>query len=162
VRSSEARGATWSEIDLDNAVWTIPAARMKTKKAEHRVPLSDEAVALLRALPRMQDCDLVFPNTQNKQFSDMALSALLKRMDVNATPHGFRSSFRDWAAECTGAPHEVAEMALAHQIPSAVERAYRRGDLFAKRRHLMDAWGAFCAGRAPVTGEVTPMRKASA
>ena len=158
VRSSEARGAIWDEIDLDNAVWTIPAARMKTKKAEHRVPLSPAAVALLRDLPRLKDVDLVFPSSQNKQMSDMALSALLKRMEVEATPHGFRSSFRDWSAECTGVANEVCEQALAHQIPSSVERAYRRGDLFAKRRHLMDSWAAFCGGRVPVSGEVVPMR----
>ena len=158
VRSSEARGATWDEIDLDNAVWTIPAERMKTKKAEHRVPLSDDAETLLRGLPRMKDCDLVFPSTQNKQMSDMALSALMKRMEVNATPHGFRSSFRDWAAECTGFANEVCEQALAHAIPSGVERAYRRGDLFSKRRYLMQSWSDYCAGRAPVSGEVVPMR----
>jgi integrase len=147
VRSGEARGAVWSEVDLDNAVWVIPETRMKVKDGEHRVPLSDDAIALLRALPRHEGTDLMFPNTQGGAFSDMALSSLLKRMKVDATPHGFRSSFRTWASECTDYPREVCEQALAHKIPSATEAAYRRGDLFAKRRRLMADWAAFCGGR---------------
>jgi len=148
TRSGEVRGARWSEIDLDKRLWTIPAERMKAQRA-HIVPLSDDAVTLLKNLPRLvTDYDLVFPAPRGGEFSDMALSALLKRMNVDATVHGFRSTFRDWCAERTGHPHEVAEMALAHVIPSAVERAYRRGDLLVKRTQLMADWARF-VGSSP-------------
>jgi integrase len=144
ARSGEVRGATWSEIDLDEAVWTVPAERMKAGR-EHRVPLTPSAVALLKALPRMAGTDHVFVAARGGRLSDMTLTAVLRRMGVDAVPHGFRSTFRDWAAECTNHAREVAEMALAHTIENKVEAAYRRGDLFTKRRRLMEDWAAFCA-----------------
>ena len=163
TRSGEVRGATWSEIDLDAATWIIPAARMKAGK-EHRVPLSKQAIAVLKAQPRIAGTDLVFPGKKdNKPLSDMALTALTRRMGVDAVPHGFRSTFRDWAAERTNFPNHVAEMALAHAISDKVEKAYRRGDLLAKRTQLMSAWAAFCDRPVTTTGgEVVPMRKKSA
>jgi len=156
VRSGEARGATWAEFDLEARVWTVPASRMKAKK-DHRVPLSDDAVALLEALPRMEGSPYVFTASRGGKLSDMALTAVLRRMEVDAVPHGFRSTFRDWCAEFTNYPHEVAEMALAHTISSAVERAYRRGDLFDKRRQLMADWSAFLKLPA-AAGDVVPLR----
>jgi integrase len=142
ARSGEVRGATWSEIDLGAMVWVVPAERMKAQK-EHRVPLSAPAVALLKALPRMAGTDLVFPASRGGALSDMTLSAVLRRMKVPAVPHGFRSTFRDWVSERTNHPNEVAEMALAHTIESKTEAAYRRGDLFEKRRVMMEEWAAF-------------------
>lgn len=148
TRSGEVRGATWDEIDLQEGIWTIPAARMKAKK-EHRVPLSDAALKLLGELPRMEGIDLVFPTPRGKKpLSDNTLTAVLKRMEVPVTAHGFRSTFRDWCAEHTEFPAEVAEMALAHTIKNKVEAAYRRGDLFEKRRELMATWSAFCAAKS--------------
>jgi integrase len=141
ARSGEVRGATWAEIDLADAIWTIPAERMKAKR-EHRVALNAEAVALLKAQP--QTGDLVFPNTKGSMLSDMAVSSVLKRMQrTDITAHGFRSTFRDWCSEKTNYPREVCEMALAHTIPDKVEAAYRRGDLFEKRRRLMREWGKY-------------------
>lgn len=148
ARSGEVRGATWDEIDLGAAVWTVPAERMKAGR-EHRVPLSAPALDLLRALPRISGCPLVFPSSRNGPLSDMTLTATLRRMNVDAVPHGFRSTFRDWAAERTNYPAEVAEMALAHAIGDKVEAAYRRGDLFDKRRRMMDDWAAFLASVEP-------------
>ena len=142
ARSGEVRGATWPEIDLAAKVWTVPAARMKAGK-EHRVPLSPAAIKLLKALPRIDDNDLVFPAPRGGQLSDMTLTAVLRRMKVEAVPHGFRSTFRDWSAEATSYPNHVCEMALAHVVGNAVEAAYRRGDLFEKRRRLMDEWATF-------------------
>ncbi len=144
ARSGEVRGATWSEIDLKAHEWRIPGDRMKAGR-EHRVPLSEAAVALLGALPRVVDNDLVFPAARGGQLSDMTLTAVLRRMKVDAVPHGFRSTFRDWAAERTNYPGDLAEMALAHAISDKVEAAYRRGDLFEKRRKMMNDWAAFCA-----------------
>ena len=144
ARSGEVRGAIWSEIDLDGATWTIPAARMKAGR-EHRVPLSPAAVKLLESLPRGNKADLVFPAPRGSMLSDMSLTAVLRRMEVPAVPHGFRSTFRDWASERTNYPNEVCEMALAHAIGDKVEAAYRRGDLFEKRRHMMNDWAAYCA-----------------
>lgn len=158
TRSGEARGATWAEIDLTANVWTIPASRMKSNKI-HRVPLSPVAKALLEALPRIAGTDFVFPAANGGMLSDMTLSAVLRRMDVAAVPHGFRSTFRDWAAEWTSYPNEVCEMALAHTIRSDVEAAYRRGDLFDKRTRLMNDWAAFLAIVQP-KGNVTPIRSA--
>jgi integrase len=143
ARSGEVRGATWAEIDIDRRVWTVPAGRMKAKK-EHKVPLSELAVAQLRALPREEGTDLVFASAKGTPLSDMALTAVLRRMNVDAVPHGFRSTFRDWTSERTSFPREVAEMALAHKIENKVEAAYRRGDLLAKRAQLMEAWAKFC------------------
>ena len=125
-----------------NRVWTIPASRMKAGQ-EHRVPLSDAAMRLLQEQPRFEGCALVFPGTNGGPISDMTLTACLRRMKVLVTAHGFRSTFRDWCAERTGFPAEVAEMALAHAVSNAVEAAYRRGDLFEKRRDMMQAWAKF-------------------
>lgn len=145
TRSGETREAVWSEFDLDKAVWTIPAARMKAKKP-HRVPLPDRCLAILEqaaTLKRKGD-DLVFPGTKaGKPLSDMTLSKLMKDLDIGAVPHGFRSSFRDWAGEQTHHPREVIEFALAHVIKDKAEAAYARSDLFEKRRLLMKDWASF-------------------
>lgn len=142
ARSGEVRGARWGEIDLDAALWAVPAVRMKAGK-EHKVPLSPQAIALLRRLPRLEETDLVFPSPRGKVLSDTTLSAVLRRMGVDVVPHGFRSTFRDWAAERTSYPREVAEMALAHAISNKVEAAYRRGELLAKRARMMNDWARF-------------------
>jgi len=146
VRSGEARGATANEFDLDNAVWTIPAERMKAAK-ELRVPLSPPAVALVTRLLKERTGDLVFPGMKKgKPISDATILAVLKRMGYKerTTVHGFRSSFRNWVAECTDTPREVAESALAHTLGNAVEVAYMRTDLLEKRVLLMTAWAAYC------------------
>ena len=142
ARSGDVRGAVWSEIDLKAAMWTVPGERMKAGK-EHRVPLSKPALEILAALPRMAGSDYVFPAPRGGQLSDMTISAVLRRMQVPAVPHGFRSTFRDWASERTNYPRDVAEMALAHAIGDKVEAAYRRGDLFEKRSAMMSDWAAF-------------------
>jgi integrase len=139
ARSGEVRGAQWDEIDFKAKTWTIPASRMKAGK-QHIIPLCMDAITLLESFPRRND--LIFPAIRGGTLSDMTLSAVLKRMGISATVHGFRSSFRDWAAERTAYPREVAEQALAHTI-GAVEKAYRRSDLLEKRRRLMDDWERF-------------------
>jgi integrase len=149
ARTGEVLGARWSEIDTEKAVWTIPAERMKAKK-EHRVPLSAAALTLLDQVKPLRDDatgGFVFPGARRaKPLSNMALLMLLRRMERDdITTHGFRSTFRDWVAEATTFPGEVAEAALAHTLPSKVQAAYQRGDQLAKRRELMDAWAAFCA-----------------
>ncbi len=159
ARSGEVRGAVWSEVDLDRNAWVIPAARMKAER-EHRVPLSDAAVKLLRGLPRVNKSELLFHGERGaKPISDMTLTAVIRRMNgdeahpvwvdpVNGdpvVPHGFRSAFRDWAAEVTTFPNEMAELALAHKVGDKVEAAYRRGAMFEKRREMMDAWAKWCA-----------------
>ncbi len=144
ARSGEVRGATWGELNLAAKVWTVPADRMKAGK-EHRVPLSDEALALLATMPRGKADEPVFKAPRGGVLSDMTLSAVLRRMGVAAVPHGFRSTFRDWAAERTSYPRDAAEMALAHAIGDKVEAAYRRGDLFEKRQLMMADWAAFLA-----------------
>jgi len=151
ARSGEIRGARWSEIDLENGIWTVPGARMKAKK-DHRVPLTTEALAALE-ITRGLDPDLVFPGQRRgKPMSDMTLTAVLRRMGRDEfTVHGFRSTFRDWAAERTNVPREIAELCLAHFVGSAVERAYRRSDLFDKRRDLLGRWAWFCC---PATADV--------
>ena len=141
ARSGEVRGAVWSELDLAAALWTVPAERMKSGR-EHRVPLSKPALTLLRDLPTGAPDDLVFPGLRGP-LSDMSLTAVLRRMKVDATAHGFRSTFRDWCSEHTNHSSEVAEMALAHAVGDKVEAAYRRGDLFEKRVHLMNDWATF-------------------
>lgn len=141
-RSGEIRGAKWDEIDLERAVWTIPADRMKMKRP-HRVPLSPQALAVLDEAKAIRHSGQIFPNSKGEALSDMALTKTLRDMKVDCTAHGFRSSFRDWAAEQTSAPGEVAEAALAHAVPSAVEAAYKRTDFFDRRRELMNAWGGF-------------------
>lgn len=158
ARSGEVRGARWPEIDLAGRVWTVPAERMKAGK-EHRVPLSDAAIALLKGLPRVAGTDLVFAAVRGGPLSDMTLTAVLRRMEVPATAHGFRSTFRDWAAERTNYPRDVAEMALAHAIGDKVEAAYRRGDLFGKRQRLMSDWARFLGQPSP-TGSVVPIHAA--
>lgn len=164
ARSGEIRGATWDEIDLDKALWIVPAQRMKMQR-EHRVPLTAEAVDLLKALPRLDATSLVFPGARGGQLSDMALSMLMKRQHAAAVevggrgyldrvskrpavPHGLRSTFRDWVAERTSYPGDMAEVALAHRISSTVEAAYRRGDMIEKRRRMMSDWADFLSGRA--------------
>ena len=153
ARSGEVRGATWAEIDIDAALWTIPADRMKAGK-EHRVPLTPDAVDLLRALPKMPGSEFVFPAARGGMLSDMSLSACMKRMNEAkpggyldprsgrpAVPHGMRSAFRDWVSEHTDFPRDMAEISLAHTVGSTVERAYRRGDQMEKRRAMMADWG---------------------
>ena len=140
-RSGEVRGARWDEVDLDAATWTIPADRMKAK-SEHRVPLAPRCVELLDAATDIRTGDLVFPSPHGRQLSDATMSKLVRELGLDAVPHGFRSSFRDWAAETTDTPHAVMEAALAHTIQNAAERAYARSDLFARRRVLMDQWAA--------------------
>lgn len=150
ARSGETRGMTWAELDLEAKLWTVPATRMKAS-VEHQVPLSDAAVAILTALkPANAKPDhFVFNAPRGGSFSDMALSQLLKRMGRgDITVHGFRSTFRDWAGDKTNFEREVVEMALAHTITSAVERAYRRGRALEKRRELMAAWAEYCSGAA--------------
>ncbi len=162
ARSGEIRGATWDEVDLTGRLWVIPAERMKMEK-EHRVPLSDAAVKLLKALPRVDDGVLVFPSSKvGRPISDMTLTAVLRRMDrVNVTVHGFRSTFRDWAAEATNYPSEMAEMALAHAIGDKVEAAYRRGDMLAKRFRMMNDWARYCATVRSANAKVVPIRGAA-
>jgi integrase len=162
ARSGEVRGATWSEIDLDRALWIVPGKRMKMGK-EHRVPLTEPALALLKSLPKLDGTDLVFPSSRGGQLSDMTLSATMRRLhesDISAdgpgfldrvskrpaVPHGLRSTFRDWVAERTDFPGDMAEVALAHKVGNVVEAAYRRGDMVEKRRVMMDVWATFLAG----------------
>jgi integrase len=159
-RSGESRGALWSEIDLDAGTWSIPAARMKASRP-HRIPLSTQALELLEVLPRYEGTDLVFPGRDaEKPLSDMSLTQVMRRMGLTAVPHGFRSSFTDWVAERTAYPSEVREMALAHAIGNDTEAAYRRGDLFDKRRNLMQEWAAFIT-TAPSKGDnVSTLKRA--
>lgn len=142
-RSGEVRLAAWDEIDLNSRIWVIPGERMKAGK-EHRIPLSDAAMAVLNQMEH--SAKLIFPGrAEGKPLSDMSLSAVLRRMGRDdLTVHGFRSTFRDWASESTNYPRDVAEMALAHAIGNKVEAAYRRGDLFAKRTRMMEDWAKFC------------------
>ncbi len=156
TRTSETIHAKWPEINIEEAVWIIPAARMKGQR-DYRVPLSNRVIDILKGLPR--EGDWVFPGAKKgAALSNMALLGTLKRMGrANITTHGFRSSFRDWAAETTGYPSHVAEMALAHAVSDQVEAAYRRGDLFAKRRRLMADWAKYCAAR-PRDRQVVPIR----
>ncbi len=172
TRSNEVRGATWAEIDLEAGVWIIPADRMKAAK-EHRIPLCDAAIALLNALPRIAECDLVFPSSKSTAMSDMTLTAVIRRMDESSqadgasgwrdaagkvvTAHGFRSTFRDWAGEMTGYPREVIEHAIAHQLKDKAEAAYARGTLFEKRRRLMADWAKHCANTVTVA-DVKPIK----
>lgn len=156
ARTGEVIGATWAEIDLEKKVWTVPPHRMKAGK-EHRVPLSPRAMEILEAVKPM-GASHVFAGERGGKLSAMAVAMLLRRMGTDVTAHGFRSSFRDWSAECTAFPHEVCEMALAHAVESKVERAYRRGDLFEKRARLMADWAGYCSKGAITGGTVTPIR----
>lgn len=161
TRSGETRGATWREIDFKAGVWTVPAERMKMKRP-HRVPLSPDAIAVLKAARAMPKADLkadslVFPGATGKPLSDMTLTKILRDMKEPFTVHGMRSSFRDWAAEQMSMPGEIAEAALAHAVPNAVEAAYRRTTFFDKRREVMEAWGSFCDGSGGA--DVVPIKK---
>lgn len=145
ARSGEVRGMTWDEIDLEKALWTVPGSRMKAGRT-HRVPLSGRALDILKFVaPRRSEDGFVFPNPRGGPYSDMALSAILKRMGHDVTVHGFRSSFRDWAGDESHFAREIVEAALAHAVGSSTERAYRRGDALEKRRQLMTAWAEFLA-----------------
>lgn len=152
ARSGEVRGATWAEFDIEAALWTIPATRMKAAK-EHVVPLSRAAIAVLERMKtwrsQPEDSALVFQGTKRgKPISDMTLTKVLRDMKLEAVPHGFRSSFKDWASEATSFPNELSEAALAHAIPNKTEAAYRRGNMLEKRRAMMEAWAVACSGGA--------------
>jgi len=163
-RTNEVLGARWQEVDFEKAFWTVPPERMKKMgetPREHRVPLSGPASELLGSLPRVSGSPFVFPGGRaGRPLSNMALLQAMRRMGYGKdglyghyVPHGFRSSFRDWAGEVSNFPSDVCEMALAHTIKNKVEAAYRRGDLFEKRRRLMEAWAAYCTGTADATAE---------
>jgi integrase len=157
ARTGDVLGARWNEIDLKNAIWIIPAERMKAGR-EHRVPLPKRGVEILRRAKQLSgESDLVFPGrSATRPISNMVFLMALRRMGLEATAHGFRSAFRDWAAECTHFAREVCEMALAHTIENKTEAAYRRGDLLDKRRELMNAWANYLAskpGKAARTGK---------
>lgn len=147
-RSGEVLKAAWHEVDTDTGVWTIPAERMKAGKV-HRVPLSDAALAVLEKAKAIKHTDYIFPSVRTgSAMSDMSLTMLLRRLRPGITAHGFRSTFRDWAAEQTMYPGEMAEMALAHVVGNKVEAAYRRGDMFERRRQMMQDWATWCNPRA--------------
>lgn len=148
TRSGEVRGARWSEIDLAEGLWTIPADRMKAREI-HRVPLSAEALELLRAQQPVEGCDFVFPSVKGTALSDMALTKVMRDAKLTAVPHGFRSTFRDWVSDYTSYDKELAEKALAHALANKVEAAYRRGEALEKRRELMEHWADVVAGRRP-------------
>jgi integrase len=171
ARSGEVRCATWSEIDLNECVWIIPAARMKAER-EHHVPLSKAAVTLLKSLPKDKGTSLLFPNEKGAPLSDMTLTATIRRMDTArrnqgavgwrdkdgaiVTAHGFRSTFRDWAGDTTNFPDIVCENALAHQLPDKTKAAYLRGTTFQKRRRLMESWANYCNSKSKLAS-VTPI-----
>lgn len=143
ARSGETRGATWGEIDLDARAWTVPPERMKAKKA-HRVPLSGAAIRLLQAQPAGNTSDLVFRSSRGGALSDMAMTSLVRRMGIDAVPHGLaRATFKTWATECSSFPREINEAALAHTLENKTEAAYWRGDMLVKRSELMQAWADF-------------------
>ena len=159
ARTSEVTGVTWDEIDLDERVWTIPADRMKANR-HHRVPLSDEATGIVQRMLEAKHGKYVFPGgSGDGSLSNAAFTQVLKRMKCrDITVHGFRSTFRDWGAEQTAYPSEVLEMALAHTVGSKVEAAYRRGDLFEKRRRLMADWASFCQrAKGAMADNVVPL-----
>jgi integrase len=152
--------ATWDEIDMEERVWTRPAGHMKAG-LEHRVPLSDRAIEILKTLPREEGNPHVFVGgVKGKGLSNMAMLALLKGTHAHLTVHGFRSSARDWAGESTAFPHDICEMALAHARENKVHGAYQRGELLTKRRKLMDAWAAYCAKPAASGSNVREFKRA--
>jgi integrase len=165
VRSGSVRQATWDEIDIDKKLWTVPPEHTKARQ-EHRVPLQDQAVKLLKSLPKMAGSNIVFPSTTGKSLSDMALSQIMRRMresgelTAEAVPHGFRSSFRDWAAEQTAYPDEIRKAASGHTVGDAVKEAYQRTDLLDKRRKLMNEWATYLS-KSPESEilNVTPINK---
>ena len=154
ARCGEAVAARWEEFDLENTMWTVPVSRMKAGR-EHRVPLSQRALTIIKVMHKLRHGDFVFPSARHpgKCLAVRTLWRVMRGVRIgDATVHGFRSAFRDWAAECTNFPGEVCEAALAHSIANKVEGAYRRGDLFEKRRKLMEAWATYCV--APKAGKV--------
>lgn len=157
ARSGEVRGAVWDDFDLRRRIWTVPAARMKGGRA-HVVHLSDAALALLDALPRAAETDVVFWGPRGGALSDAMLSLLCRRMGVAAVPHGFRSSFKDWARHCSSAPDEVSELCLAHVSSDATRAAYARDGLLPQRARMLEDWGRFCSGPAQIAGEVVGIR----
>jgi integrase len=159
ARTNEVLGARWDEMDLDGKVWIVPPSRMKAER-EHRVPLSRAALAVLKQMQALRQNDFVFPGDRPaRPLSNMSMLMMLRRMDrSDLTAHGFRSTFRDWAAERTNFPREVAEAALAHVVGDRTEAAYRRGDLFEKRRRLMEAWAMHCTA-ATATDVVLPLQR---
>lgn len=157
ARSGEVRKATWDEIDFDAKLWTVPAERIKAGR-EHKVPLSNDAIKLLRSLPRMQDSPYVFPAPRGGPLSDMSISAVCRRMKVDAVPHGFRSSFKDWARNRTRYADEVSELALAHVSTDATRAAYARDELLQHRARLMRDWARFLR-EPPAEGTVTPIHQ---
>jgi len=161
ARTGATIGATWDEIDLQAKQWTVPGTRAgtKLKQREHRVPLSDRAVEILRGLPRIKGEKHVFPGTKKGAgLSNMSMLELLRGMRPGLTVHGFRSVFKDWASECTNHPNIVSEAALAHTISDKVEAAYRRGELLEKRKRLMRDWSTYCTRPSVPAGRVVPMR----
>jgi integrase len=157
VRTSEAIEATWPEVDLDARLWIIPKERMNAS-VEFRVPLTDDAVALLRSLPRMEGSPYLFPGMREcRPLSNMAMLELLRGMRLGLTVHGFRSSFRDWAGDATHFPRDTVEMCLAHAVEDQVEAAYRRSDMIEKRRKVMEAWAKFCS-RSRQKADVIPFQ----
>lgn len=167
VRSHNVRHASWGEIDFETNTWLIPGEDDETSKQRmkagvaHRVPLSPAAVTLLKSLPVMAGTDLVFPSPRSgKPLSDMAMSKLMKDLSANGVPHGFRSTFRDWASEFTNFSREVTERAMAHRLGDKTEAAYMRSDLFVKRRKLMELWANFCNTKQTASGKVVQMNAA--
>ena len=156
ARSGEVRGALWPEIDTEARLWTVPGERMKAGE-EHRVPLSDAALAVLDSVRGLSSERVFTSSRQNRPLSNTTLGMVLKKLDCPVTTHGFRSTFRDWSEEMTSFPHRVKESALAHQISNAVERSYNRAELLAKRRSLMDQWARFCLS-AGEGGKVVELR----
>lgn len=152
ARSANSLGATWAEIDFDKALWAIQPEKMKAGK-EHRVPLTESAIRILREQPLIEGCEFIFPAPRGGQLSDMAMTSVMRRMGLEAVPHGLRSTFSDWAAERTNYPHEMAEMALAHTVTNKVEAAYRRGDMVEKRRQMMKEWENFLSSTTGTLAE---------
>jgi integrase len=157
ARTGEVVGARWAEVEMERAVWTVPAARMKAGR-EHRVPLSPRAVEILE-LTKKLGAEWLFPGQKGKQMSGMTMAMLLRRAGMDVTVHGFRSAFRDWAAETTAFPHDVCEAALAHTVGDKTVAAYFRSDLFEKRRRLMEEWARYCSQQGQTDREIVPMRK---
>jgi integrase len=160
ARTGEIIGAKWGEIDFDNQLWIVPAGRMKAGR-EHRIPLSSRAVDILKEMLALKTNDAIFPGRSKGGFlSNAAMDKLLQQtLGINATVHGMRSTFRDWASERTAYPHEVCEMALAHTIRNQAEAAYRRGDLIEKRRNLMEDWLKFCDTASDRVADVIPFKR---
>jgi integrase len=155
ARTGEVIGATWDEIDLAQKIWTVPAGRMKSNR-EHRVPLSDRAIIILRGMEQRRENDFVFAG-RSGGLSNMSLLAMLRTLGRPVTAHGFRATFKTWASECTSFQNEIVEASLAHTIGGKVEQAYMRGDMFEKRRRLMQAWAEFCGKASPSRAKVVKL-----